>query len=347
MNNKIDTRRDLLNRAFIYAIAISFAVIIFLEVRPLLFDIFVAFVLSIIAEPSVNKLEGKLKRNQAALIVLLAILALIIGTLLSIVPIMVTQLYELSLQIPNYIENIVTSLENSSFINFEINNQNLDYESQFTNLFEKYGGTVGNTVVFASQGIIEGLGHIIVIFLFTFYLISDGNKWRAALRNNLSSSFWKIIDEVWNVGVSKAAGFTVAKFILGVFASLVLSIGFLFVGLPSAIALGVAAGILSQLIPVVGTFIGGLVPFVASISLGTNKMIATILIVMLYQVVENYYISPKVTQKTMSVHPGIAIFATLFGAYTIGPVGAILALPVAATIQGLIATYIHSRKIRR
>ena len=49
----------------------------------------------------------------------------------------------------------------------------------------------------------------------------------------------------------------------------------------------------------------------------------------------------------MSIHPGIAIFATLFGAYIIGPVGAILALPVAATIQGLIATYIHSRKIRR
>ena len=76
-------------------------------------------------------------------------------------------------------------------------------------------------------------------------------------------------------------------------------------------------------------------------------MIATILIILLYQVVENYYISPKVTQKTMSIHPGIAIFATLFGAYTIGPVGAILALPVAATIQGLIATFLHSRKIRR
>ena len=347
MNKRIETRTDILNRAFIYAILISFSVIIFLEVRPLLFDFFVSFVLSVIAEPAVNKLENKLKRNHAALIVLLVILTLIIGTLLSIVPIMVSQIYELSLQIPIYIENIVTSLENSSIVNFEINNQNLDYETQFTNLIEKYGGTVGNTVVFASQGIIGGLGHIIVIFLFTYYLISDGNKWRAALRNNLSNSFWKIIDEVWNVGVSKAAGFIVAKFILGVFASLVLSVGFIFVGLPSPIALGVSAGILSQLIPVVGTFIGGLVPFVASISLGTNTMVVTILILVIYQVIENYFISPKVTQKTMSIHPGIAIFSTIFGAYMIGPVGAILALPVAATIQGLIATYIHSRKIRR
>jgi len=346
VNRLIESRTDLLNRAFIYAISISFAVIVFLEVKPLLFDFFISFVLAAMAEPSVSKLEKKFKRNYAALIVVLAILTLIIGSLVSILPIMVSQLYELSLQIPEYIQYVVDEIESSSIINFEINNQNLNYEDQFTNLIEKYGGTVGNTVVFASQGLIGGLAHIFVIFLFTYYLISDGNKWRAALRNNLSHSFWKIIDDVWNVGVSKAAGFIVAKFILGILASVVLSLAFLLIGLPSPIALGFSAGILSQLIPVVGTFIGGLVPFIASISLGTNVIFATIIILIIYQVIENYFISPKVTQKTMSIHPGIAIFATIFGAYMLGPAGAILALPIAATIQGLIATYVHSKKIK-
>ena len=346
MSKRIETRTELLNRAFLYAIVISFSVIIFLEVKPLIFDFFVAFVLAAMAEPSVNKLEKRFKRSYAALIVVFAILTLIVGTLISILPIMVSQLYELSLQIPEYIQNIVNFIENSSLINFEINNQNLDYESQFTSLIEKYGGTVGNTVVFASQGLIGGLGHIFVIFIFAYYLISDGNTWRAALRNNLNHSFWKIIDDVWNVGVSKAAGFVVAKFILGILASVVLSVAFLLIGLPSPIALGVSAGILSQLIPVVGTFIGGLVPFVASISLGSNIIFATVIILLIYQVIENYFISPKVTQKTMSIHPGIAIFSTLFGAYMLGPTGAILALPIAATIQGLIATYVHSKKIK-
>jgi len=346
VSKRIETRTELLNRAFLYAIVISFSVIIFLEVKPLIFDFFVAFVLAAMAEPSVNKLEKRFKRSYAALIVVFAILTLIIGTLISILPIMVSQLYELSLQIPEYIQNIVNFIENSSLINFEINNQNLDYESQFTNLIEKYGGTVGNTVVFASQGLIGGLGHIFVIFIFAYYLISDGNTWRSALRNNLNHSFWKIIDDVWNVGVSKAAGFVVAKFILGILASVVLSVAFLLIGLPSPIALGVSAGILSQLIPVVGTFIGGLVPFVASISLGSNIIFATVIILLIYQVIENYFISPKVTQKTMSIHPGVAIFSTLFGAYMLGPTGAILALPIAATIQGLIATYVHSKKIK-
>lgn len=343
MNRRTETRTELLNRAFLYAIVIAFSVVIFLQVRPLIFDFFVSFVLAAMAEPSVSKLEEKFKRGYSALIVVLTILTLIVGTLIIILPIMVSQLYQLSLEIPSYIQNIANYLENSSITNFEINNQN--YETQFTSLVERYGGTVGNTVVFASQGLIGGLGHIFVIFIFTYYLISDGNRWRSVLRNNLSHSFWKIIDDIWNVGVSKAAGFIVAKFILGILASLILSVAFLFIGLPSPIALGISAGILSQLIPVVGTFIGGLVPFVASISLGTNTMLITMLVLIIYQIIENYFVSPKITQKTMAVHPGIAIFSTLFGAYMLGPVGAILALPIAATIQGLIATYIHSKKI--
>ena len=100
-------------------------------------------------------------------------------------------------------------------------------------------------------------------------------------------------------------------------------ISFLLIGFHH-LALGVAAGILSQLIPVVGTFLGGLVPFIASISLGTNAMIATVVVLLAYQIIENYFISPRVTKSTMEIHPAIAVFSTLFGAYTLGGVGAIL-----------------------
>ena len=46
----------------------------------------------------------------------------------------------------------------------------------------------------------------------------------------------------------------------------------------------------------------------------------------------------------MEIHPAVAVFSTLFGAYTIGAVGAILALPVAATIQGVIGTILENKK---
>ena len=338
---KGETRQELLNRAFLYVVLISISVLIFLRVKSLIFDLFVAVVLAALAEPVVYRLSQKINRKASAMVAVSLILLVIGATLFSIIPIMVQELYFLSSQIPTYFDNFINYLNVEGFA---VSSQSLDLESQFNSLIKDYGSTVGSSVVFAGQGLLRTLGHIFVIFFFTYYLISEGDGWRIKLKESLPNNVSTSIDQVWTIGVSKAGGFIVAKVILGVLASVVLSVSFLIIGLPSPIALGVAAGILSQLIPVVGTFLGGLVPFIASISLGTTAMIATVLVLLIYQVVENYFVSPRVTKSTMEIHPAIAVFSTLFGAYTLGGVGAILALPVAATVQGVIGTIINNRK---
>jgi predicted PurR-regulated permease PerM len=338
---KGETRQELLNRAFLYVLLISISVLIFLRVKSLIFDLFVAVVLSALAEPVVYRLSLKINRKASALVAVSLILLLIGATLFSIIPIMVQEIYFLSSQLPTYFDNFINYLNVEGFA---ISSQSLDLETQFNSLIKDYGSTVGSSVVFAGQGLLRTLGHIFIIFFFTYYLISEGDGWRVKLKESLPNSVSTSIDQVWTIGVSKAGGFIVAKVILGVLASIVLSVSFLIIGLPSPIALGVAAGILSQLIPVVGTFLGGLVPFIASISLGTTAMVATVMVLFIYQIVENYLVSPRVTKSTMEIHPAIAVFATLFGAYTLGGVGAILALPVAATVQGVIGTVLKNRK---
>ena len=338
---KGETRQELLNRAFLYVLIIAFSVLIFLRVKSLIFDLFVAVVLAALAEPVVYRLTKKISRQSAALVAVSLILLVIGATLFSIIPIMAQEIYFLSSQMPTYFDNFINYLNVEGFA---VSSQSLDLENQFNSLIKDYGSTVGSSVVFAGQGLLRTLGHIFIIFFFTYYLISEGDGWRVKLKESLPSNVSSSIDQVWRIGVSKAGGFIVAKVILGVLASIVLSVSFLLIGLPSPIALGVAAGILSQLIPVVGTFLGGLVPFIASISLGTNAMIATVVVLLAYQIIENYFISPRVTKSTMEIHPAIAVFSTLFGAYTLGGVGAILALPVAATVQGVIGTILKNRK---
>ena len=338
---KGETRQELLNRAFLYVLFISISVLIFLRVKSLIFDLFVAVVLSALAEPVVYRLSQKINRRASAMVAVSVILLLIGATLFSIIPIMVQEIYFLSSQLPTYFDNFINYLNVEGFA---VSSQSLDLETQFNTLIKDYGSTVGSSVVFAGQGLLRTLGHIFIIFFFTYYLISEGDGWRVKLKESLPDKVSSSIDQVWSIGVSKAGGFIVAKVILGVLASIVLSLSFLIIGLPSPIALGVAAGILSQLIPVVGTFLGGLVPFIASISLGTTAMIATVLVLFIYQIVENYFISPRVTKSTMEIHPAIAVFSTIFGAYTLGGVGAILALPVAATVQGVIGTILTNRK---
>ena len=338
---KGETRQELLNRAFLYVLIIAFSVLIFLRVKSLIFDLFVAVVLAALAEPVVYRLTKKISRQSAALVAVSLILLVIGATLFSIIPIMVQEIYFLSSQMPIYFDNFINYLNVEGFA---VSSQSLDLENQFNSFIKDYGSTVGSSVVFAGQGLLRTLGHIFIIFFFTYYLISEGDGWRVKVKESLPSNVSSSIDQVWRIGVSKAGGFIVAKVILGVLASIVLSVSFLLIGLPSPIALGVAAGILSQLIPVVGTFLGGLVPFIASISLGTNAMIATVVVLLAYQIIENYFISPRVTKSTMEIHPAVAVFSTLFGAYTLGGVGAILALPVAATVQGVIGTILKNRK---
>ena len=338
---KGETRQELLNRAFLYVLLISVSVLIFLRVKSLLFDLFVAVVLAALAEPVVYRLSKKVNRKVSAFIAVSIILVVIGATFFSIIPIMVQEIYFLSSQIPTYFDNFINYLNVEGFA---VSSQSLDLESQFNTFIKDYGSTVGSSVVFAGQGLLKTLGHIFIIFFFTYYLISEGDGWRVKLKESLPGNVSNSIDQVWTIGVSKAGGFIVAKFILGILASFVLSVSFLLIGLPSPIALGVSAGVLSQLIPVVGTFLGGLVPFIASISLGTTSMIATVAILLIYQVVENYFVSPRVTKSTMEIHPAVAVFSTLFGAYTLGGVGAILALPVAATVQGVLGIIVQNRK---
>ena len=169
---KGETRQELLNRAFLYILFISISVLIFIRVKSLIFDLFVAVVLSALAEPVVYRLSKKLSRKLSALITVGVILVIIGATFFSIIPIMVQEIYFLSSQLPTYFDNFINYLNVEGFA---VSSQSLDLEAQFNTLIKDYGSTVGSGVVFAGQGLLRTLGHIFVIFFFTYYLISEGD----------------------------------------------------------------------------------------------------------------------------------------------------------------------------
>ncbi len=61
--------------------------------------------------------------------------------------------------------------------------------------------------------------------------------------------------------------------------------------------------------------------------------------------VENYLLAPRITARTMALHPAVAFGAALVGGTLMGAVGAIMALPVAATLQAFISTYLHRHEL--
>ena len=65
----------------------------------------------------------------------------------------------------------------------------------------------------------------------------------------------------------------------------------------------------------------------------------------IYQQIENYLISPRITSHTMQIHPAVAFGSVIAGSAILGVVGALLALPAAATIQSVIASVAQRHEV--
>jgi predicted PurR-regulated permease PerM len=132
---------------------------------------------------------------------------------------------------------------------------------------------------------------------------------------------------------------------IAVIAGIATYIVLLILGVPFRGPLAVVAGLFS-LIPLVGATIAAVL--IGVVTLFENFPTATIIWAIwavVYQQIENHVIQPQIQKRTVNVHPFITIVAVLFGATLLGVMGALVAIPVAASIQILIREYVDVRTL--
>ena len=110
-------------------------------------------------------------------------------------------------------------------------------------------------------------------------------------------------------------------------------------------ALSVWVGVISQFVPAVGTYLAGVAPVLVALTVSPLSALITLLGIVGYQQVENFLLAPRITARTMSLHPAISFGSVLMGSSLLGPVGAIVALPGAAIIQAFLSTYIERHQV--
>jgi predicted PurR-regulated permease PerM len=110
-------------------------------------------------------------------------------------------------------------------------------------------------------------------------------------------------------------------------------------GLPVVYALPMALfmGFVSEFIPMIGTYIGAIIPILVMLAVqGLVPAVLLVVWVIIYQQLENYWLSPRFSSKTMELNGAVAFGAALFGGAVAGPMGAFMALPVAALVTAII-----------
>jgi predicted PurR-regulated permease PerM len=308
----------------------------------LLISVFLAVALS----PPVNYLTRRMKRGFAIALVYLGLLLVPIVLIALIVPPLITEANDFAENVPQYADDLTEFVQK----NETLRKLNKDYDitqklqDEAGKLPNRLGGAAG-TLRDIGLGIVSSLFALLTILVMTAFLLSSGKGWTDQLiasrpphqRERLRRS----ADNMASAVSGYVAGALTIAMIAGTATFIVLTI----LGVPFSGPLAVMAGLMS-LIPMVGATIAAVVIGVVTLfeDFPTATIIWTIWAIA-YQQIENNLIQPQIQRRTVNVHPFITIVAVLFGGTLLGVMGAIVAIPVAASIQILLREYVDLRTL--
>lgn len=208
-------------------------------------------------------------------------------------------------------------------------------------------GNIGNIFGIATSGI--GLiFDLATMAMFTFYFTADAPRLQRSVLGLLEPDQQMRIGWTWDQAIIQTGGYFYSRIILmfingaGFFFTMIL------VGMPVALSLPLAifGGFVAAFIPAIGTYLGSAIPIIMTLAIqGWFGALMVLAYALVYQQIENYWLSPKISSQTMTLNGAVAFGGALAGGAIFGPMGAFVALPVAALITAFVANFAEHNEI--
>jgi predicted PurR-regulated permease PerM len=309
------------------------------QLRGFLFNLLLAWLLAISFDPLVSGLARRgMRRGVATALVAIGGIALVAGFLLLFGGALAQQVAGLVIALPTLVLDIVEWV-NGTFdagINPTEITENLSLTSeQVTTIASSLaGGVLG---LFAS--VVGAVFSVVTILVFSFYFSADAPRIKRFLASLLRPERQVVFLNVWDISVQKAGGFVISKIALATL-SAIAHVGFFwFIDIPYWLPMGIFAGVVSQFIPTIGTYLGVALPALFAAFSDPLDIIWIILFATIYQQIENYVFTPRISTATMDINSGVALASVFIGAALFGPIGAIIGIPLAAIVIAVMEAY--------
>ncbi len=320
-------------------VALWIGVWVFTSLGSFLFLMLLAWLISVAMEPPVLWLTGRgLRRGVATGIVMFLLVVVLGATTVMFGQVLVAQAAELGQQFPNAVRALLDWANRTFHMKVDVASVQASLgltPDKLGELAGRYGG--GVVGVFGS--VLTVLFDSLTILVFAYYLSADSPRLRQAIGSYLPQRYQRVVVTVWSIAVEKTGGFVVSKVVLAALSAFFHTLFFWLIDVPFWLPLGLLAGIVGQFIPAIGTYIGVILPAVFTLLTKPVNAVWIVIFATVYQQLENYLFTPRVSRQTMNVHPGIALAAVFVGAGLFGPIGALIGIPLAAAVLTLIETY--------
>ena len=308
----------------------------------------IAGLLSYLFAWPINRLSRKLPRWLAITITMVVGVGLIGGFLIAFIPLVARQSQDLVNQIPDLITNLELQAEQWT-VTFVPGREveMLPYLTDLgTTLQERAPELLGNALNY-SQSLVSStaalLGALLLIPLIMLYFLADSHKLRAAVIGVLPAKARADADRALTAVNRSLGGYILSRTLLALFVGVAATATMLAMGVPYAVLLGLLM-FLGEFIPVIGPWLAFIPALLIILAFEPSVLIFLVPILIVIQLVENYFIAPKLIGDTMDLHPLTVLVAMMVGGTLGGVAGLFVAIPAAAALKVVLNIFVLRRE---
>lgn len=333
------TPRDPIGRAalrtVLTVVAVALALFVVYQLRtPLTWLVIAGFIAIAMAGPVnvLTRLTGR--RGLAIGLSYLALVLVPIGLGALLVPSLVNQVEQLADNVPRYADDVTAFVQENQTLN-DLNDK-YDFTGELQSVANDLPSRIGDAAGVLQDigvGVINSIFAAVTILILSVFMVAGGPRWAAdivrAQPPGRAERIERGLTSIANAVGNYVGGALVQATIAGLGAFVVLEL----LGAPFAAPLALVVAFF-DLIPVVGATIAAVL--IAIVMIFVNfpvGLIIWVIYAIAYQQIENYVIQPQIQKRAVQVEPFVVLVAVLFGSTLFGVLGAVLAIPTAATLQ--------------
>lgn len=303
----------------------------------LVINLFVSLFLSFGLEPAVKWLHDRgMRRGAATGLVFAGVVLVFLGFFAAMLPLVVDQAANLVENAQDILDGLVDNAAGlPGALGDAVSSWLTNFNEELPSRAPGYAQAATEGALSLGASLVGSVFNLLTIALITFYMTADAPRMRAALSSRLSPARQREFLEIWEVAIDKTGGYVYSRALTLVVSAAFHTVAFMMIGLDYALALGFWVGVISSLVPVVGTYLAGILPVIVALAGNPTDVIWVLIALTIYQGAENYLIAPRITAHTLSLHPAVTFVSVLLGANLLGAVGALLAIPAAAIVAAL------------
>jgi predicted PurR-regulated permease PerM len=329
--------------ATLVLVFVAFSVWVLYRFNQVIFLFFIAVVMGTVIRPVVAWLHRrKIPPTMAAILVYVLLLAILIGFILLLYPLIADQSGKITAALPGYYSGLREWLVNNPNQLIVRLGEFLPTTLSISQPVQQTGpqmlATAGQAIGYVSTAA-NTIFTATAVLLLAFYWTLYGTRTIQSLLLLVPSDRRESISDLISVMETKLSSYLAGQAVLCLVIGAMALVSYLLIGLPNALVLALVAGMM-EAVPMVGPILGAVPAAVIALSISPSKLIWVIVATVVIQQLENSLLVPRVHRKSVGVNPFVSLLAIFAFSFLFGIIGALMAIPMAAIIQLLLDHFV-------